>query len=113
MLNLFNEIRYAIKSFFSVFSGFVRIETKHGDTWEQAEEKIDDSFYVCAVFKNSRHIPLPILADWDNNNKIQKFAMRLAGLFNPESYRTAKRLCEDWVEPNSDNPLANVIRYDA
>ena len=94
----FDEIRYAIKSFFSVASGFVRLETKYGNEWVEATEKKDDSFYVCAVFKNLRHIPLPILADWDNENKLEKFAIRVAGLFNQESYRTAKRLCEDWVE---------------
>jgi hypothetical protein len=98
MLNLFDEIRYSVKSFFSILSGFVRLETKFDEGWEEATEKLDDSFYVCARFKNSRHIPLPILADWDNENKLQKIAMRLAGIFNPESYRTAKRLCEDWVE---------------
>jgi len=80
-----SEVRYAIKSFFTVRSGFIQMENKYHDGdewyWEKAgPNDYDDPYYTCARFGNGRHIPLPILADWDEeSNKLQKLAIRLAG----------------------------------
>lgn len=82
---LIPELKHAVKAFFAVRSGFVQMENKYhdGDWWYWIEAEpngYDDSYYTCARFGNGRHIPLPILANWDeDSNKLQKFAIRLAG----------------------------------
>lgn len=96
-----SEIKYAVKSFFSILSGFERLESRYDDGWQEADENYDDSYYVCAAFADGRHIPLPILADWnEDEHKLQKIAIRFAGFFNRKSYELARNRCEDWAEPN-------------
>lgn len=76
------QIGYAIKSYKAVKSGFMQMESKYhsGEEWVWEEVGAnDDLYYVCARFANGRHIPLPILANWESGNKLQKFAIRLAG----------------------------------
>jgi len=81
--DLFSEIQYAVKSFVSIRSGYVEMQRKYFDgdqyVWERAEPGDDDPYYICAKFNNGRHIPLPILDNWDDDNKLQKFAIKLAG----------------------------------
>lgn len=87
------KIYYATKSFFSILSGFVGWQEKFGDEWEDVDlrdyndtagDGNGDAYYVCAKYNNGRHIPLPILFnwDWDDDNKLQKIAIKVANWFS-------------------------------
>lgn len=76
---LFREIGYSIKSYLAVYSGFAQMESRYDGEWGKAEIG-EDPFYICALFNNGRHIPLPILDDWEyDEHKLQKWAIHLAG----------------------------------
>lgn len=92
--DLATEIKYAIKSYFTVKSGYVQMESKFSDndgfSWQEADPGFDDPYYVCARFGNDRHIPVPILSDWtEDENRLQKWAIRLAG-GAPEAMKEAE-----------------------
>lgn len=86
----FKEVFYAVKSFFSVLSSFEGMEVKCFDgekwAWEEVDADYDgDPYYVCARFANGRHIPVPILADWDyDEHRLQKLAIQMALFFTRE-----------------------------
>lgn len=84
-----DEIRYAVKSFYSILSGFVEWQTRVDDGWESVDpcDDLYDAYYVCALFRNGRHIPLPILENWDpNENRLQKLSIKLARSVKSLSY---------------------------
>jgi len=90
-----NEIRHSIKSFRAVRSGFVRFETKflEGDewVWHEADFDVDEEFYICAAYQNGRHIPLPILEDWEHGkHRLQKFAIRMARVIDIPQFREVR-----------------------
>jgi hypothetical protein len=97
------EIKYAVKSFFSILSGYTGMEERCGDgEWVDASSAEivdgDEAYYVCASFNNGRHIPVPILADWvPDFNKLQKLAIRLALVLNP-SARMAVQEAEEYPQ---------------
>ena len=54
------EIMWATKSAHSIEAGYVRLETAEEGCWRPALVG-DDAYYVCALFDDGRHIPLPLL----------------------------------------------------
>ena len=75
---------YAVKSFFSIRSGYDRVETRWGDGWVAPQG--EDPYYYCARFKNGRHIPLPIL---EAPRGFQGLAIKIASLIRPSARRMA------------------------
>lgn len=91
-------VRYSVKSLSSILSGFDELQARFGDDWVAAEPGDDDPYYVCARFKNGRHIPLPILMDWGAEGSEAGYAMQqaaiwLGGLLNRRSLRAARAAC--------------------
>ncbi|MBD3260109.1 MAG: hypothetical protein GF334_00230 [Candidatus Altiarchaeales archaeon] len=95
---LFKEVKYAVKSYFTARSSFLQMEEKYYDgdewVWEYSEPGSNDPYYVCARFANGRHIPLPILDDWYDENRLQKWAISLAG-GAPEAKSAAELYVEE------------------
>jgi len=54
------EIMWATKAVHSIESGYSRLETAEGGRYRPAVVG-DDAYYVCALFNDGRHIPLPLL----------------------------------------------------
>ena len=52
------DVYYAIKAVLSVRSGFESLQSRSINEWVSA---YGDPYYVCARFKNGRHIPLPLI----------------------------------------------------
>ena len=52
------DVYYAIKAVLSVRSGFESLQSRSINEWVPAYV---DPYYVCARFKNGRHIPLPLI----------------------------------------------------
>lgn len=55
-----DETFYAAKALRSIRSGFVELQSRVDGGWEKANE-YSDSHYVCVVFKDGGHIPLPLI----------------------------------------------------
>ena len=52
------DVYYAVKAVLSVRSGFESLQSRSINEWVSA---YGDPYYVCARFKNGRHIPLPLI----------------------------------------------------
>ena len=57
------DVKYAVKALGSVLSGYVRLEWHEPDgAWEPIGDQVPDQpYYVCAVFRNHKHLPLPLV----------------------------------------------------
>ncbi len=97
-------VRYSIKSLSSILSGFDELQVRFGDDWVSAQPGDDDPYYVCAVFNNGRHIPLPILMNWGADGgpeagyAMQQAAIWLGGLLNRRSLCAARAACAAFEE---------------
>lgn len=97
-------VRYSVKSFLSILTGFDELQVRFGDDWVAAEPGDDDPYYVCGRFGNGRHIPLPILMDWGADGgpeagyAMQQAAIWLGGLLNRRSLRAARAACAAFEE---------------
>jgi hypothetical protein len=62
-MEMFEDIRYAIKAIDCVLSGYDGLVHKVNGEWEKIEgdDLYEDPYYVCAQFINGRHIPLPLI----------------------------------------------------
>lgn len=67
---------YMWKSLRSLRAGYLDLEEYDGDSWVPATS--DDPYYVCARFRDGRHIPGPILADRAHQRGVQGFVVRVA-----------------------------------
>lgn len=109
-------VRYSMKSFSSILTGFDELQVKLNGDWVSAEPGDDDPYYVCALFKNGRHIPLPILMDWgaegcEAGYALQRAAIRLAGMINRRSLRAARAACAAFEEETElEQQTANANR---
>src|SRR5574343_680367 len=54
------EIMWATKAVHSIEAGYVRLETAEEGRWRPARIG-DNAYFACAVFRDGRHIPLPLL----------------------------------------------------
>jgi len=55
---------YTLKAFDSLLSGFECLEVRTNGDWEPwnpGDIPVEDPYYVCAKFKNGRHLPLPLV----------------------------------------------------
>lgn len=101
---LTSNVRHAIKSFRSIKSGFVVLQQQcndgSGSWWEVADG--DSPFYVCALFADAKHIPLPILQRWVGRDGelsgglIQQLAILLAGYIAPKNLEAALEACQKY-----------------
>lgn len=70
------DIRQSIKSLRCLRSGFVGLEARANNGWEEANPDWNEAWFVCASFQNNRHIPLPIVLG-DSGSWLQKLAVRV------------------------------------
>ena len=72
---------------------FVELQMKYDDVWVSADvERLDDPYYVCAVFSNHRHMPLPVLLDGESGKD------EVARGLNPAAICAARAACKMYVE---------------
>jgi len=84
MKKLYEELYYGVKTIRSILSGYKSPNLEVRDWSEDGEfftidmvEDIYDPYYVCARFKNGRHIPLPLLLDEEQSDYyLQKIIIR-------------------------------------
>ena len=93
---MLQDLGYAVKMIQSVCSGYFFLEYKSDGEWQPIGLRLephsidgvhglyphfdleDNPYYVCAVFANGRHIPLPIvLGDTEEIGPFQRLALRL------------------------------------
>jgi hypothetical protein len=97
---LVQDLKYAVKVFSCVRSGYYWLEYHTRDEWEPIgytmypDFSLDDQpYYVCARFGNRRHIPLPlVLGDDGDAGPLQRLAIRSARRFS-KAMRKAEYDC--------------------
>jgi len=58
------DMRYAVKVVLSILSGYRGLQFNSDGEWIDVDGDFpDDPYYICAVFENGRHIPLPLIID--------------------------------------------------
>lgn len=68
-MNIKKDIHFSIKAIWSILSGYLNLETKSTLTghFEEVDPECtvwwENPYYVCALFKNGRHIPLPLILE--------------------------------------------------
>ena len=115
---MLDDLCYAVKVFRSVVSGYDGLAWNSDQGWELIGDDtegrfdmVDYPYYVCAQFKNGRHIPLPlILGDTDNVGPIQKLALRVmfpANKWIGEDALACLQDCAEYQEQwRSDQPMS-------
>ena len=111
---------YAVKVFSSVLSGYKGLQYRGGDWYNVPDGELPDNpFYVCALFENGRHIPLPlILGTGKDCGRLQagalKFVERRTGRGNRGLWRAFYRALYEcaWYEHDwaMENPCAFVAQ---
>lgn len=83
---MLKDLEYAVKVIRSVRSGYVGLAWKaypgDEDPWERIDDQYEeymlpDPVWVCAEFRNGRHIPLPLITGTSDCGPLQSFALRL------------------------------------
>lgn len=93
-----NDLYYAVKAFVSILSGYKTLQYRDYDgEWQDIEGPNDHPYYVCALFNNGRHIPLPIIIYPLNGGPLQAAAILLASIINPLSFLRARRACKNYL----------------
>lgn len=112
------NVFYAKKTFWSIALGYAGLQFKNnlGD-WENVDwhHLRDDPHYVCALFYNGRHIPLPFFTNPDEVDWLQKKAIDLARAINPRSYQAVEIDCawyqHLWDEESVDDQSEEAEDY--
>jgi hypothetical protein len=105
--NRIRDIYYTIKAVRSVRSGFVELQCRNSfGNWTSADEEYcyEQPYYVCALFRNGRHLPLPLVLGDKSEYPLQNAVLnrlRRKGLL-----RQAEIACQEYINryenPESD-----------
>jgi len=68
------DVYYALKAILSVRSGFESLQSRSINEWVPA---YGDPYYVCARFKNGRHIPLPLIVGKKSEFPLQNAVLEI------------------------------------
>src|SRR5690554_5730681 len=68
------DVYYTVKAALSVRSGFECLQSRSINEWVPA---YSDPYYVCARFKNGRHIPLPLIVGKKSEFPLQNVALEM------------------------------------
>lgn len=108
--NVRMQVFYAQKAFLSIISGYDELECKdENGEFVPLDDLHEYPYWVCPVFYNGRHLPLPFFTDPENAEIgwLQLKAIQLARKLNPRSFDKAENECElyklAWT--NLDEPI--------
>lgn len=97
-MKVVKDIYYAGKSVLATLSGFDCLQSREGDgEWVQAEPE-DNMYYVCARFRNGRHLPLPLVVGYESEYPIQNRVLRM--LRGKGMLKQAEEACQNLVGQN-------------
>ena len=68
------DVFYTVKAVLSVRSGFDCLQSRSINEWVPA---YGDPYYVCARFKNGRHIPLPLIVGKKSEFPLQNAVLEM------------------------------------
>ena len=103
-MKIFKDLYYSVKVIRSILSGYrpnsLQVRGPEEGEWLPLNmlDDIDIPYYVCPVFGNGRHIPLPLILDPDNSEfffqrVILKFFKRCTHLLDNVYYD-----CQTYVD---------------
>lgn len=97
--SIIDTIRYGIKNYFSIISGYSHLAMRSRNSNSQYFLKIKNysnrPFYICAEFKNKRHIPLPLILDSTKAKGLQRLVIKWG--IKSGKLDTAIEDCENYI----------------
>lgn len=98
------DVYYALKAILSVRSGFDRLQSRSINEWVPA---YGDPYYVCARFRNGRHIPLPLIIGKKSEFPLQNAVLEM--LRKRGMLQQAETACKEFME---QSPYVNSSSAD-
>lgn len=93
VIRVVNDAKYAAKVIKCAFTRYVCLQWQNDDGWQACGLRLDpddggalypdydlesDPYFVCALFGNGAHVPLPlVIGEWDDIGILQRAALRL------------------------------------